>query len=90
MNYLLREEGKQEKALEAIEKAIALDPNQAEFHNHAGVIHFNLGNQEQGITCLQKSLALKPQSLDYSQPLNICNAPGMSSLLEPEMSVLQP
>jgi protein O-GlcNAc transferase len=58
------QQGQAATALEHIEKAIAFDPTVADFHNHAGVVQFQLGNLDTGIACYRKALLLQPQSID--------------------------
>lgn len=57
-------QGQNQNALGYVERAIALDPAVAVFHNHAGVTQCALGNLEQGIVHYQRALELEPQALD--------------------------
>ncbi|MBF2073360.1 MAG: TIGR03032 family protein [Synechococcales cyanobacterium C42_A2020_086] len=63
MSLIHLQQGQIQLALDHIERAIALDPQVAEFHSHAGVIRCSLGDLETGLVCYQQALALQPDSL---------------------------
>jgi uncharacterized protein (TIGR03032 family) len=56
------QQGQAELALQQIQRALDLDPHQADFYSQAGVVHCNLGDLETGITCYQKALTLQPSA----------------------------
>jgi len=56
-------EGTSRGALSHIEKALDADPDNAEFHEYAGITLLKLGRHEAARTHAQRSLALQPQRI---------------------------
>lgn len=55
-------QGNYAKAVAAIQKAIAIDPNYAEAHSNLGIAHTLMKNREQAISCFEKALTLDPEN----------------------------
>jgi len=63
----LREDGKTKQALEANQKSISLDPNDAEAHFNTGVNFADLNAKEKAVAHYKKAISLRP---DYTHALN--------------------
>ena len=58
------EKGDYQKAIDSYEKAIALNPNDADAYNNKGVALDNLGEYQAAITCYDQAIALKPDDVN--------------------------
>lgn len=59
--------GKNELAVQLIEKAIRYRPSSADFLNHLGEAHRGLGRFEEAVACYDKALAIEP---DFAEALS--------------------
>jgi len=67
MGIVLQEQGKLEEAIEAYNKALAINPNYANAYNNMGAILQDQGKLEEAIEAYNKALAIKP---DYAEAYN--------------------
>ena len=60
MGIAFKKQGKQDKALEAFNKAIAIKPDYARAYNNMGATLNDHGKLEEAIEALNKAIAIKP------------------------------
>ena len=65
INYLLNTDRKEE-AVDVLNKAIEVDPDNADYHFVAATVHQNLGNFEESEKSFLKTLELNPEHTDAS------------------------
>ncbi|WP_235969446.1 tetratricopeptide repeat protein [Anaeromyxobacter diazotrophicus] len=93
-------QGKDRKALEELEGALAVRPGDAEANRTAGLLHLKLGEKERGTAALRKAWetapadpatleAMQQWGLDFSAPATPPAAPRAASVATPP-PVLQP
>jgi len=58
---VLEKLGRNEEALAAYDKALAIDPNDADAHNNRGVVLETLGRNEEALASFDKALAIDPK-----------------------------
>ncbi|MBD3157251.1 MAG: tetratricopeptide repeat protein [Candidatus Lokiarchaeota archaeon] len=64
---VLEEKGEDEKALEAYQKAVELDPEYAEAWFYKAKLHHKLGQKKEAIECAKKALEIEPDWEDHVQ-----------------------
>jgi tetratricopeptide (TPR) repeat protein len=69
--WMLTHSGREEEAIELLNRAIRLDPLDTRKHTPIcyigiGVSHFSMGNLEEAVTFLKKGLSLNPELTNYS------------------------
>jgi uncharacterized protein (TIGR03032 family) len=74
LGLIALQQGHPQTALQHIEKAIALDAQQADFHDHAGVAHCNVGDFVGGIACYQEALRLSPHTVHVQYNLGLAQS----------------
>ncbi|MFA5157293.1 MAG: tetratricopeptide repeat protein [Candidatus Omnitrophota bacterium] len=67
MGYIYLNEGRLEKAVEELEKAIKVNPRSAVTFNNLGTAYSRLGSRDKAILCFQRAIELRP---DYAKARN--------------------
>ncbi|MGI0073427.1 MAG: tetratricopeptide repeat protein [Nitrosotalea sp.] len=62
----LAEDGKYEEALEYLEDALSLNPDDPDVLNKKGVVLRSMGRYDEAIQCFNRSLEIEPRDLDAS------------------------
>ena len=65
---------KLDKALTYFNKAIAVNPNDANYYNHMAVAHCELNNYQEGVECYKKAVKLQPNFAEAHYNLAIALA----------------
>ena len=71
MGDALQEQGKLEEAIEAFNKALALDPDDADVYNNMGNALKEQGKLEEAIEAYNKALSIKPEYTDAHYNMGI-------------------
>jgi Flp pilus assembly protein TadD/ubiquinone/menaquinone biosynthesis C-methylase UbiE len=65
----LFQQGRIGESIQKMERALELDPLNAEFHNDIGVIYHASGNSEKALSHFEKALEINPEDLDARKNL---------------------
>lgn len=73
MGQLMLSVGNSDRAIEAYERAITLDPSNATYHYRKGVIHHSFGDYACAIACFERALTLRPNYVAALFNLGVAN-----------------